>query len=76
MLGPDRRQTERKARRDDQKIIVCLLAAFVVFDCVRRGWHHDLIALAGTGVSDAMGLDQSMAVAYDYLRDNPGQSMD
>jgi hypothetical protein len=29
MLDPDRRQTERKAKRDDQKVIVCLLAGLL-----------------------------------------------
>ena len=36
MLDPDRRQTERKAKRDDQKVIVCLLAA-LLFSIVFAG---------------------------------------
>ena len=43
MLDPDRRQTEREARRDDQRIITCLLAALLF-----------AIVFAGAGITTSL----------------------
>ena len=43
MLDSDRRQTEREAERDDQKVIVCLLAALLF-----------AIVFAGAGITTSL----------------------
>ena len=50
MLDPDRRQTERKAKRDDHKVIVCPLAGLLFAIVFAGAGIIDLTALAGTGV--------------------------
>jgi hypothetical protein len=43
MLDPDRRQTERKVRRDDQRIIACLLVGLLL-----------AIVFAGAGITTSL----------------------
>ena len=43
MLCPDRRQTEREGRRDDQRIIACLLAGLLF-----------AIVFAGAGITTSL----------------------